>query len=79
MKKYVELSDKEVLNSEEMFEVKGGYVCYSYGCNNNVCTTNIKEAEPLCTTAYCRSKATSDEPVNPPKDPDPICIFFAKS
>lgn len=52
---YLDLSNKDTLNPQEMFEVKGGYECYSYGCESNVCNTNRAGAESSCSTAYCRS------------------------
>lgn len=76
--KYVELSDKEVLNQKEMFEVKGGYVCYNYGCNSNVCTSNIEDAKSLCTTAYCRSKSMPEDADDSSIGTVPKCIIFAK-
>lgn len=38
-----------------MFEMKGGYVCYGYGCDSNVCAIDRSGAKGLCDTAYCRS------------------------
>ena len=70
--KYFELSNKEALNPAEMFEVKGGYACYSYGCDSNVCAIDRSGAKDLCDTAYCRSGVG---PVRP-STPVEICRIF---
>lgn len=53
--KYSDLANNGTLNPQEMFEIKGGYVCYGYGCESNVCAIERSGAKDLCDTAYCRS------------------------
>lgn len=73
---YSDLSDKGVLNPQEMFEIKGGYVCYAYGCEKNVCAIKRSGAKDLCDTAYCRSGVGPETPPEPvePDNPPKICI-----
>lgn len=47
--KYSELSDKEILNEQEMFEVKGGYVCYGYGCEKMYVRSIVPEQKIFVT------------------------------
>lgn len=72
--KYSELSDKEILNEQDMFEVKGGYVCYGYGCEKNVCAINRSGAKDLCDTAYCRSGVGPAKPSDSEDTWIPRCL-----
>lgn len=65
--KYSDISNEESLNPNEMFEMKGGYVCQNYGCESGVCEIDRSGAKDLCDTAYCRRGVG---PVNPSV---PIC------
>ena len=60
--KYEDYSNKELLDASEMFDVKGGYVCYGYGCERNVCAIKRSGAKELCDTAYCRSGVGPENP-----------------
>lgn len=62
-KTYSDFASSDMLNTSEMFALKAGSSCETYGCDFNVCNTNRAGAEKLCSTAYCRTGVGPEKPV----------------
>lgn len=67
--KYSDFIERDAsMNPQEMLRVQGGYVCYAYGCESNVCAIKRSGAVELCDTAYCRTGVGPETPTHPPVD-----------